>query len=154
MPCASITVASRRSRANWASSLLAETTAAYQRLRSGGADETGAERPQTASLVGRSAERRILFDRWRAALDGSPSLALLTGEAGIGKTALAEDLRAWCARHGAVTAEARSYAAEGELVYGPLTGWLRAPTIRPVVQQLTPQQCAELSRILPELSRR
>ncbi len=71
-------------------------------------------------LVGRGGEWERLTELWRAAAAGAPRLVLLSGEPGIGKTRLVEELRAWCAQRGAVTAVARSYPAEGVLAFGPV----------------------------------
>ena len=43
-------------------------------------------------LVGREEPLRELIDRWRAAQDGQPQMALVTGEPGVGKTRLAAAL--------------------------------------------------------------
>ncbi|MDF2744129.1 MAG: linked oxidase domain protein [Actinomycetia bacterium] len=72
-----------------------------------------------APLIGRAGQRASLVDLWRRSERGAAQLALVTGEPGAGKTRLVEELRAWCARSGAATAEARSYPAEGALAYGP-----------------------------------
>jgi DNA-binding SARP family transcriptional activator len=104
-----------------------------------------------AALVGRTAERRQLVDVWRAGLAGRPQFVLLTGEAGVGKTRLAEDFRMWCARQGALVAEARCHAAEGPLVYGPVTAWLRSGALRPRLALLDRARRSELARLLPEL---
>jgi MoxR-like ATPase len=45
-------------------------------------------------LVGRAQERVVLREELAAALGGRGRLVLLGGEAGIGKTTLAQDLRA------------------------------------------------------------
>jgi DNA-binding SARP family transcriptional activator len=104
-----------------------------------------------AALVGRAAERRRLVDLFRASAAGRTQFVLLTGEAGIGKTRLVEDFRSWCARQGAVVAEARCHSAEGPLVYGPVTAWLRSGALRPRLAQLAPERRSELARLLPEL---
>ncbi|CAN5689523.1 AAA family ATPase [soil metagenome] len=102
-------------------------------------------------LVGRAAERERLTTLWRASERGRAQLALVSGEPGIGKTRLLEELRAWCTRRGAATAAARSYAAEGALAYGPVVAWLRSPALKPHVLKSGAPNLAELARLLPEL---
>jgi len=51
-------------------------------------------------LVGRDVELRSLFDAWTAASRGEGKVALITGEAGIGKTRLASELLAWAREQG------------------------------------------------------
>jgi DNA-binding SARP family transcriptional activator len=106
-----------------------------------------------APLVGRAAERTRLTQLWRASERGRAQLVVVTGEAGIGKTRLVEELRAWCASRGAITAEARSYAAEGALAYGPVVAWLRAEPLAARRRALDDRRLAELARLLPELDR-
>ena len=65
----------------------------------------------------------------------------------VGRTA---ERRAWCAKQGAVVAEARCHAAEGPLVYGPVTAWLRSGALRPRLAQLDRESRSELARMLPE----
>jgi len=117
-----------------------------ERLQPGAALTTG--RPP---LVGRTAERAALIAAWRAAAAGAPRLVLVCGEAGIGKTQLVEELCAWCARRGALTLEARCYAAEGPLAYGPVVDWLRDPAMRPALARLDRARLTDLARLLPEL---
>jgi tetratricopeptide (TPR) repeat protein len=88
---------------------------------------------------------------WQAAEGGPPAVVLVTGEPGIGKTRLVDELRAWCARSGVAVGEARSYATEGDLGYGVVVSWLRSPDIRMGVDRLSPGLRAELARLLPEL---
>ncbi len=101
----------------------------------------------TFPLVGRAAEWAQLQAAWRSAAEGRPQMALIVGEAGIGKTRLAEELETWAARLGIVTASARGYAAEGALPYAPVAAWLRARPLPP----LEPVWLTELARLLPEL---
>ena len=107
-----------------------------------------------AGLVGRAAERRRLVDLFRACAAGRTQFVLLTGEAGIGKTRLLEDFRAWCARQGAVVAEARCHSAEGPLVYGPVTAWLRSGALRPRLAQLDPGPAPSSPACCPSCSSR
>jgi DNA-binding SARP family transcriptional activator len=104
-----------------------------------------------SSLVGRAPERARLSALWRAAERGSAQLVLVTGEPGIGKSRLVEELRSWCAHGGAVTAEARSYAAEGAVAYGPVVTWLRSEAIAARLRRLERPHLTELARLLPEL---
>lgn len=102
-------------------------------------------------LVGRTPEWARLTTLWRTSEKGRAQLVLLSGEPGVGKTRLIEELRSWCAHRGAVTAEARSYAAEGALAYGPVVAWLRSETYKANLQGLDRASLTELARLLPEL---
>jgi DNA-binding SARP family transcriptional activator len=105
----------------------------------------------SASLLGRGTQWRQIQEAWRKASSGSPHLVLLSGEAGIGKTCLAEQMEAWVARQGMVTASARCYAALGALSYAPVTTWLRTDALRAGLSTLDPTWLSEVSRLLPEL---
>ncbi len=81
--------------------------------------------PAPTTLVGRQAEWETLRRAWQAAASGRAQVVLLSGEAGIGKTRLAEELLAWVERQdAATTAVARCYAG-GSLAYAPVAEWLR-----------------------------
>jgi DNA-binding SARP family transcriptional activator len=108
--------------------------------------------PTPAALIGRAAERARLTELWRAAEGGHAQLVLVTGEPGIGKTRLVEELLAWCAHRGVATAHARSYAAEGELAYGPVAAWLRSDRLVAGRGRLGAGRRAALARVLPELA--
>jgi DNA-binding SARP family transcriptional activator len=101
-------------------------------------------------LVGRQAERARLAGLWRVSERGRAQLVVVTGEPGVGKTRLVKEFRGWCMQGGAVTAEARAYAAEGALAYGPVVEWLRAEGIRTRLGRLDRARLAELARLLPE----
>lgn len=134
------------------------TRAVYEALLRPETDQPPAvEAPTHAAtwpLVGRAAEWTRLTSVWRAAESGHAHLVLVTGEAGVGKTRLVDELRAWCAHRGAHTAMARSYAAEGALAYAPLVEWLRSETFAPSVTRLDRARQAMLARLLPELRAR
>jgi DNA-binding SARP family transcriptional activator len=103
------------------------------------------------ALVGRAAERARLVDLWRDAERGRSRLVLISGEAGIGKSRLIEELRLWCAHQGAATAWARSYQAEGEIAFGPVVAWLQAEPLSARLGGLDPARRAQLARLMPEL---
>ncbi len=96
-------------------------------------------------------ERARLAELWRASEKGRAQLVLISGEPGAGKTRLVEELRAWCVHRGAVTAEARSFRAEGALAYGPVVAWLRSQAIITRLARLDRARLTELARLLPDL---
>ena len=97
-------------------------------------------------LVGREAEWAQLQQAWRAA-GGRARLALISGEAGIGKTRLAEALAEWVGRQGIPALTARCYAAGGDLAFAPVVTWLRGHPLAP----LADPWLRELARLLPEI---
>jgi DNA-binding SARP family transcriptional activator/predicted ATPase len=109
-------------------------------------------RSQTETpLVGRQPEWERLTAAWRTASEGAAHLALVTGEAGIGKTRLAEELLHWASCRGLGVARSRAYAAEGRMVFAPIVDWLRSEPVRPALERLNPTWLAEVARLLPML---
>ncbi len=107
--------------------------------------------PATTSftpLIGREVEWTQMLQTWHAVIAGKgPQVVILCGEAGIGKTRLAEELLQWAGRQGISRANSRCYAVEGELAFGPVIDLLRAhPLIR-----LEDAFIGEISRLLPEI---
>lgn len=102
-------------------------------------------------LVGRKAEWAQLQAAWRLAAAGQARLVLISGEAGIGKTRLAEELLQWASLQGVACARTRAYAAEGRLAYGPLAEWLRSPSLAAGRAALPAAWLTEVARLLPEL---
>ena len=110
--------------------------------------------PAELPLVGRSGELNLLIEAHRAASpDGR--LALIEGEAGIGKTRLARELMAEAfGREGLVLA-ARCHDDEAGLPYGPVVELLgealrRAPAA--LAGDVSPQRLADASLLLPDLA--
>jgi DNA-binding SARP family transcriptional activator len=107
--------------------------------------------PGAAALVDRQAEWATLKQVWQSAAAGRAQLVLISGEAGIGKTRLAEELLTWVERQGAATAVARCYASGGSLAYAPVAEWLRSPGLQVNVRQLDGIWRSETARLLPEM---
>ncbi len=105
----------------------------------------------TPSLIGRKREWEQLRDAWQHETFGGPHFVLVTGEAGVGKSRLAEEFLLWVSQHGAITAKTRSYAAEGQLSLAPVTEWLRSNGLRAPLRQLDAVWLTEVARLLPEL---
>jgi len=111
------------------------TREAYERLMQHETPVIAARAQQTLlaatpTLIGRKQEWEALQEVWHAASTGEPRFVLVTGEAGIGKSRLAEEFLLWASQQGAVTAKTRSYAAEGQLSLAPVTDWLRSDGLR------------------------
>jgi DNA-binding SARP family transcriptional activator/predicted ATPase len=102
-------------------------------------------------LIGRQREWEQLHAAWGRASAGEPGFVLITGEAGIGKSRLAEEQQTWAYRQGVSMAKTRSYAAEGQLSLAPVTDWLRSDALRAHLARLDTVWRTEVSRILPEL---
>ena len=102
-------------------------------------------------LVGRQTEWQLLRQAWRLAAQGEAHCVAVWGEAGIGKTRLAEEIVDWVKRQGHAAASSRSYAAKGALSYAPVTDWLRTPRLRQAVEAVDDLWRVELARLLPGL---
>jgi DNA-binding SARP family transcriptional activator/tetratricopeptide (TPR) repeat protein len=130
----------------------AATTAAFAGVMRADHSKAPAPAPERFSgpaLVGRDAELDRLTGCWAEAERGRRQLVVVTGEPGIGKTRLVEELAARCARHGATVATARSYPTEGELGYGAAIAWLRSGGF--VAGMHGDEASAALGPLLPEL---
>jgi len=129
-----------------------ETRALYQRiLKLDGQPVQPVKQLFDAPLVGRTAEWATLLASWRQVQRGQVHFVLVAGEAGMGKTRLAEELLTWVSAQGMRVARTRSYEAEGGLAYAPVTEWLRANTMKPALKQLDKIWLSEVARLLPEL---
>lgn len=105
----------------------------------------------TPPLVDRQAEWQRLQSCWLQTASGQSQLVVVTGEAGIGKTRLVEELVDWVTQQGIKTAQTRCYASEGGLAYAPVTDWLRAGGLRAKLLHLEDVWLTQVARLLPEL---
>ncbi|RLT44286.1 MAG: hypothetical protein DWI57_03415 [Chloroflexi bacterium] len=106
-------------------------------------------------LLERGEEHTWLVQQWEAARRGAGKLTLLEGSAGVGKSALIEDVLAYTGSLGARTLRSRCYNYRTGLVYEPLVEALR-PLFHPkagVLGQVAVAESwlAELTRLWPEI---
>ena len=114
-----------------------------------------AEPPPELPLVGREDELTALLAA-HAAAQPDGGLAVIEGEAGIGKTRLADELAHDARSRGAVVLSARCHDDEAGLPYGPVVELLRE-AVRVAESGnwpdlLSPQRLADASLLLPELA--
>lgn len=103
------------------------------------------------SLVGRQSEWQELQSVWQKTAEGKIHLAIISGDPGIGKSRLVEELATWVKQQGVMVAQARAYAAGGALAYAPLTAWLRSLVQPSQSFPLDDVWLTEITRLLPEL---
>ena len=109
--------------------------------------------PQRLALAGRDKEIRVLGEAWARATAGEPSLVVITGEAGIGKTALAAQLEAEAAQDGATVLHTRCYEAEQSLFLQPFVDALSPAVARmtgAALRDLLGDHAAVLAELLPD----
>jgi len=106
-----------------------------------------------AELVGREAELAVHADSLAAALDGLPQVVVCEGEAGIGKTRLAQELVGVAERRGVLWVWGSAAETSGAPPFWPWCQVLRALAGRVDLQALAGQHRldAELARIAPDV---
>jgi DNA-binding SARP family transcriptional activator/predicted ATPase len=109
------------------------------------------QRQKVRALVGRTMEWQRLASAWQSGLEDGPRVAVISGEPGIGKTRLADELYQSCVRQGHAAARSRCYAGQGQVAYAPVAEWLRSDPVRASWTNLRPQQLVELARLVPEI---
>lgn len=117
----------------------------YERLLSQEGGPPALPGGAAAPLVGRAGPWADLQQAWRRAA-ARPQLALISGEAGIGKSRLAEELVEWIGRQGITALVARCYATGSKLAYAPVVTWLQSRPQPP----LADPWLRELARLMPE----
>lgn len=105
-------------------------------------------------LIGRAAEWETMLRAYNA-VGADGHLIAIEGEAGIGKTRLAEEFLAHVRAAGAHTLTARCYEGETNLAYGPVASVLRVALSQPGevgrISSVPDQWLSEGLRLLPEL---
>src|SRR5215207_1887240 len=118
--------------------------------------ETSREVPRSSEnpLVGRDQEWAALLGSYRSVAEGG-HVVVIEGEAGIGKTRLAEEFVADVRVAGATAVVARCYAGEKNLAYGPFVEGLSSALAREDtgrLEGLPAVSVQEAARLLPDLA--
>ena len=109
---------------------------------------------QRSPFVGREDELQALRTAWGEAIadaPGSARLVVISGEAGIGKSRLADELLATVRQSGGVAGSARCFAGERPPPLAPVAEWLRTAALRHAIERLEPAWRVEVARLVPEL---
>jgi DNA-binding SARP family transcriptional activator len=112
-------------------------------------------KPGPIPLAGRDRESKVLREAWAAAAGGQPGLVTITGEAGIGKTALAEALAAEAAGDGGTVLRTRCYETERSLFLQPIVeavAPVAASTPAGTLRQLLGEHATAAAGLLPEVA--
>jgi DNA-binding SARP family transcriptional activator/tetratricopeptide (TPR) repeat protein len=102
-----------------------------------------------AKLVGRSRELGVLLTLWGTAAAGRPSLALVRGDAGVGKTRLVAEVAELARLQGALVASTQCFGTSGRLALAPVADWLRSPAVQSTLAPLDPVWRVEVDRLVP-----
>jgi tetratricopeptide (TPR) repeat protein len=138
---------------------LPETTARYESIRDApapppllpqAAPPVAAIAGPTPGIVARDLEMAMI-NRARAGASVDGRIVVVAGEAGIGKTRLAEAAAADARAAGGTVLAARAYEAERTIAYGPIVELLRAGLAEPDRRRLVSSVVlAEIGRLVPD----
>ncbi len=102
-------------------------------------------------LVGRTQELEALQKAWRSVRRGAGRVVLIEGEAGVGKSRLADEFFRWVGAETGTVLRTRGYDGRAGVPYGPVVEALRGALAAPGLSGTDPQWLAEVARLLPEL---
>jgi len=133
-----------------------ETNALYEQLRQAKSTPVTAKAKPHAHatlppLVGRQQEWQTVRGVWQQAVRGQARFVTIAGEAGIGKTRLAEELLLWAEPQGIAAVRTRAYQAHGALAYAPIAELLQSEHIHQRLQLLNANRLTQVARLLPKL---
>lgn len=110
---------------------------------------TGRSGLAVAALVGRDQEFEQLQGLWRTAAAGRPTVAVVHGVAGVGKTRLVSEVADVALQQGAVVAATQCFGVSGRLALAPVADWLRNPAVQSAAAGLDPIWRVEVDRLVP-----
>jgi DNA-binding CsgD family transcriptional regulator len=104
--------------------------------------------------VGRSAELAIVSEVLTACQDGQPSITLVVGDAGVGKSRLVREACEQARAAGAFVLRGECLALSREFAYAPIVGALRDAgrgALAVALERLPPDKRAQIGRLVPEV---
>ncbi len=107
------------------------------------------------TLVGRDGEIGALRGAWTRAVGGQPGFVMIVGEAGIGKTTLAEFFAVEAAEDGGTVLRTRCYETERSLFLQPIVEAITpvvATTSAGLLRQMLGEHAAAAAGLLPEVA--
>jgi DNA-binding SARP family transcriptional activator len=107
-----------------------------------------------ASLIAREDEWGALMRAWKAVRRGEARILLIEGEAGVGKSRLAEEFLRWIVADGGTVLRGRGYDVRAGIPYEPVVEVLRDSLGAPGLAGAAPEWLTEVTRLLPELRQR
>jgi DNA-binding SARP family transcriptional activator len=118
-------------------------------------DEWYARAPSfESSLIGREGEWETLVQAWKAVKRGSGRVVLIQGEAGVGKSRLAEEFLRWIVAQGGSVLRGHGYDVTAGIPFEPVVEVLRDALGAPGLGGTAPEWLTEVTRLVPELKER
>jgi len=91
---------------------------------------------------------------WERLKQGAGTVAVLEGEAGCGKTRLADEFSRWAIGRGATVLRGHGYEPASGAAFGPVASALASALNAPGLGSTPPEWLAEVVRLVPDLRRR
>jgi DNA-binding SARP family transcriptional activator len=107
-----------------------------------------------SSLIGREKEWGELVQLWKVVRRGSGRIVLIEGEAGVGKSRLAEEFLRYLVTSNSTVLRGHSYDSRAGVPYQPVVELLRDALTAPGIAGTAPEWLSEVTRLLPELRHR
>ncbi|TVP42188.1 MAG: hypothetical protein EA350_17055 [Gemmatimonadales bacterium] len=130
---------------------LRELDARRGALEGGGASEAD-QAALRLDFVGRTEEFASLLRRWREARGGTPSIGLILGDPGVGKTRLAEEIRRMAEAEGGRSVQIKAEDSERPIEWGLLSEVIQRLLRLSGAAGISPASDGILRSLMPSLS--
>ena len=107
-----------------------------------------------SSLIAREEEWSTLTKAWNVVAKGMSRIVLIQGEAGVGKSRLAEEFLRWVVAQGGSVLRGHGYDVRAGIPYEPVVELVRDALNAPGLAGTAPEWLTEVTRLLPELRQR